>query len=159
MTLQISVGISVEHPARIEALARVTGFFSAAEVAIARELADAAVQQGAVSGYHFVIAEEAGALQGFTCFGPIPATQHSFDLYWIAVDPAAQRRGVGREMLSVSEQEVLRLGGLRLYADTSSRSQYEPTHAFYTRSGFARAAYLEDFYAPGDGRITFLKCL
>ncbi|MDY6910698.1 MAG: hypothetical protein SWC40_12285, partial [Thermodesulfobacteriota bacterium] len=38
-----------------------------------------------------------------------------------------------------------------------SRSLYEPTRAFYHRCGYARAALLQDFYAPGDHKVIFVK--
>ena len=50
-------------------------------------------------------------------------------------------------------------GARRVYVDTSSRSQYEPTRAFYLACGYAREAFLADFYAPGDGKVIFVKAL
>jgi hypothetical protein len=48
-------------------------------------------------------------------------------------------------------------GARRIYADTSSRPQYEPTRRFYEACGYRREAFLADFYAPGDGKIIFGK--
>jgi GNAT superfamily N-acetyltransferase len=145
--------------AAVTELASATGFFAAAEVAIAGELVEARLAQGLASGYRFVFAERAGRLEGYCCYGPVPLTQSSFDLYWIVVHPAAQRTGLGRRLLSTAETTALGLGGTAMYVDTSSRAQYTPTRLFYRRLGYRLAAEFPDFYAPGDGKVVFIKRL
>ena len=88
--------LTPEDPARVYALAAATGFFSREEAAIAQELAEERLTRGAASGYHFLLAEEAGELLGFACFGPIPCTRGAYDLYWIVVRPDRQGGGLGR---------------------------------------------------------------
>lgn len=148
-----------DDPPKIRRLVEATGFFSPAEVGIAVELGEEALQRGDASGYHFILAEQAGRLKGYTCFGPIPGSVHSYDLYWIVVAPEEQRRGLGKRLLSATEELIIRQGGRRLYAETSSRPQYEPTRAFYRACGFVQEAYLADFYSPGDGKVIFGKDL
>jgi ribosomal protein S18 acetylase RimI-like enzyme len=140
-------------------LVRATGFFSEEECGIAVELVDERLAKGVASGYHFLFAEEGSQLLGYTCFGPIPGSLHSFDLYWIAVDPSDQGRGIGKKLMAESERIIAERGGSRIYADTSSRPQYGPTRAFYLSCGYLREAYLADFYAPGDGKVIFVKRL
>lgn len=140
-------------------LVRATRFFSEEEIGIAVELVDERLAKGDASGYFFLFAEAGNRLIGYTCFGPIPGTAHSFDLYWIAVDPAEQGRGAGRKLMAMSERLMAERGGLRVYADTSSRPQYEPTRAFYLSCGYLQEAFLADFYAPGDGKVIFAKPL
>lgn len=144
----------------IELVTRVTaetGFFSPAEVEIARELATLNVTQGEVtSGYYYLVQDMPAGIAAYACYGPIPGTATSFDLYWIVVSKSAQGQGLGRALLAAVIQRVRDAGGTRLYADTSSREQYAPTRAFYERCGFARAAFLEDFYAAGDGKVIFV---
>jgi GNAT superfamily N-acetyltransferase len=134
-----------------------TGFFSAEEILIATELIDERLSKGDESGYFFLFAEEDERLVGYACFGPIPGTLQSFDLYWIVVDPSLQGRGIGRLLLDAAEREMAGQGGGRIYIDTSSRPQYEPTRCFYKACGYCEDAFLEDFYAPGDGKIIFVK--
>ena len=138
---------------------RSTGFFSEEEHLIAVELVDERLAKGEASGYFFLFAEEGDRLLGYTCFGPIAGTLHSYDLYWIAVDPKAQGRGIGKQLMTESEQLMAERGAHRVYADTSSRSQYESTRAFYRTCGYLQDAFLADFYAPGDGKIIFVKVL
>jgi GNAT superfamily N-acetyltransferase len=143
----------------VDRLVRATGFFSEEEIGIAVELVEERLAKGDASGYFFLFAEEGERLIGYTCFGPIPGTSHSFDLYWIAVDPGEQGRGVGRKLMAQSEMLMARRGGMHVYADTSSRPQYGPTRAFYLSCGYLQEAFLADFYAPGDGKVIFVKSL
>ncbi|HEV8632530.1 MAG TPA: GNAT family N-acetyltransferase [Thermoanaerobaculia bacterium] len=142
---------------RIREIVEATGFFNAEESAVAVELADDRLAKGPASHYRFLFAEEGGQLLGYTAFGPIALTRGSWDLYWIAVDPVTQGRGIGRALLAETERRIAHAGGLRLFVETSSRRQYEPTRAFYASSGYRVAATLEDFYAPGDGKMIYVK--
>ena len=146
-------------PGAVGRLVRATGFFSEEEAGIAEELVDERLAKGEASGYFFLFAEEGGRLLGYTCFGPIPGSLHSWDLYWIAVDPCEQGRGLGRKLLVASEGGMATQGARRIYADTSSRPQYESTRAFYLACGYGQEAFLADFYAPGDGKVIFGKVL
>ena len=104
--------------------------------------------------YEFIGAfDEAGVLLGYACFGPTPATDGTFDLYWLAVHPAAQGRGAGRGLVRWVEQELGRRGARLLVVETSSRPDYNATRTFYERGGYIEAARLRDFYAPADDRI------
>lgn len=155
--------LSAADASRIEAVTRDTGFFSEEEVAIARELADENLAKGDVaSGYFFLIVDASvvgspSGIDAYACFGPVPGTRGSFDLYWIVVAPSAQGRGVGRALVTAVEERVRDAGGRRLYADTSSRAQYAPTRAFYERCGFVRVATLDDYYDDGDGKVIYSK--
>ena len=142
---------------RVREMVDATGFFDAAEAAVAVELVDDRLARGPGSDYRFVFAEEAERTVGYACFGPVPLTLASWDLYWIVVDPSAQGRGAGRALLAESERRIALDGGRRIYAETSSRPAYEPTRRFYERCGYQVAATLADFYAPDDGKVIFVK--
>ena len=146
-------------PDRIRNLAAATGFFSREEAEVAAELAEERLTRGAASGYHFLLAEEAGELLGFACFGPIPCTRGAYDLYWIVVRPDRQGGGLGRRLLTAAEARIAAAGGRRVYIDTSSRPQYAPTRAFYRACGFREEALLAGFYDQGDGKTIFCKVL
>ncbi len=148
-----------EDAAAVRRIVAATGFFHADEVGVAQELVDTRVVQGDASGYFFVFAERDGAVIGYSCFGPVPCTRTSYDLYWIAVDPTIQGGGVGRVLLRETEDAVRQRGGTRLYAETSGRPQYAATRAFYERTGFDQAEVLDDFYDVGDARVTYCKVL
>ncbi|HEV8241477.1 MAG TPA: GNAT family N-acetyltransferase [Thermoanaerobaculia bacterium] len=143
--------------ARVREIVDATGFFSPQETAVAVELLDDRLAKGPASDYRFLLAEEDGRVAGYTAYGRIPFTRASWDLYWIAVDPATQGRGVGRALVAESERRMALAGPSRIYVETSSREQYAPTRGFYERCGYQIAATLEDFYAPGDGKVIFVK--
>ena len=136
-----------------------TGMFSAEEMVIAAELVSERIEKGRQSGYEFILAEEQGRLIGYSCFGLIPGSETSYDLYWIAVHPDAQSRGLGRQILERTEQTIRRRGGTQVFADTSGSEKYIPTRAFYERTGFNKAAEFADFYRLGDGKVIFMKRL
>jgi len=146
-------------PEAVEGLVHATGFFSEEEERIARELVEERLAKAEASGYFFLFAEAKGRFLGYSCFGPIPGSVHSWDLYWIAVDPNGQGRGLGKKLMAASERTMSGCGARRVYAETSSRPQYDPTRAFYLSCGYVQEAFLADFYAPGDGKVIFVKPL
>ena len=151
------------RPADVEAigaLVRLTGVFSEAEIATARELAEENLAEGAdASGYHFLIADGTHGIEGYTCFGPIPGTDRRFDLYWIAVHPQNQKAKLGRQLMAATEEAVFELGGVMLFVETSTRADYAPAHRFYSGCGYRRMAEVADYYADGDGLAVYGKRL
>ena len=134
-----------------------TAFFNAEEIAIAVELADERFDKGEASGYYFLFADLGDDAVGYSCYGPIAGTTVSFDLYWIAVRDDFRGRGIGRTLLNASEEAIRRMGGGRIYVETSSRTQYTPTREFYQACGYKLEAVLQDFYAPKDSKCIFVK--
>ncbi|MFH0726919.1 MAG: GNAT family N-acetyltransferase [Pseudomonadota bacterium] len=148
-----------EDTQRVGQLVKITGFFNADEVDVAMELVDTYLNIGEASGYRFIFAESNGQLAGYACYGPIACTASSYDLYWIAVHPDVQGKGLGKKLLAATEQKAREAGGARMYAETSQRPQYDSTRSFYEHGGYRVASVLEDFYAPGDARVTYCKVL
>lgn len=146
-------------PAEVRRIVASSGFFNAEEIEVAGELVEDRLALGAESEYSFLFAESGGRMVGYTCFGRIPFTDSSYDLNWIAVDESLRGAGLGRRLLAETEARIASLGGTRIYVETSSRSQYEPTRKFYIRTGYAQAALLEDFYRRGDGKVVFVKLI
>jgi ribosomal protein S18 acetylase RimI-like enzyme len=134
-----------------------SGFFSEAEVEVAVELVQERLNKGLPSGYHFIFAERKGDVMGYSCFGPIPCTVESYDVYWIALKNELRGGGLGQLILKRVENKIREMGGRRIYVETSSRDQYKPTQSFYTRCGYREEAVLKDFYSPGDHKVIFLK--
>ena len=146
-----------DDPDRIRRLVAATGMFSAEEQAIAAELAQERIEKGRQSGYEFELAFRGDALIGYACYGPIPGSETSWDLYWIAVAPGLQGSGLGSAILGRVEVAIRRARGQALYADTSSSHAYAATRAFYAARGFELAAEFPDFYRKGDGKTVFVK--
>ena len=143
----------------IAALIRVTGFFNAEEIGVALELVDDRLANGEASHYRFLVGEADGKVAGYACWGPIPGTAASADLYWIVVHPELRGRRIGAALLQAAEEWMASAGRTRVYVETSTRPQYLPTRAFYAACGYREVAELTDFYAPGDGKAVLLKLL
>ena len=148
-----------EDIASIHEILTLTGFFYQEEIEIGVELALDRLENGSESGYSFLFADISGHVAGYTCFGEIPCTFGSFDLYWIAVHPEFQRKGIGESLLKETEKIASSIGCRRIYIETSSRGLYEPTQSFYKRCGYEQEAFLKDYYMPGDGKIIYVKAL
>jgi ribosomal protein S18 acetylase RimI-like enzyme len=144
----------------VKEIVEATGYFSAPEVAVAVELVQEHLAKGAAaSGYYFVFAELGGRTIGYVCYGPIPCTITSHNLYWIAVHPEFQGRGLGKALMREAEKCIIAAGGTRIYIDTSYKAQYEDTRAFYESLGYTLDALLKDFYSPGDDKVIYRKLL
>jgi D-alanine-D-alanine ligase len=151
----IDVGpLSPHHRPQLEAIVRGTGVFSDAEIAVALELFDEPA-----GDYEFIGAFDSGRLVGYACFGSTPSTDRTYDLYWIAVHPDAQRSGVGAALIAEVERQLEERRARLLVIETSSRPDYASTRTFYRKRGYDEAARLRDFYAPGDDRVVLSKRL
>ncbi|HOW56980.1 MAG TPA: GNAT family N-acetyltransferase [Smithellaceae bacterium] len=151
--------IKPSDASEIGKIVRSSGFFSQEEIDLAIELADDKLQHGAASSYQFLFAEEKKTVLGYTCYGLIPATAGSYDLYWIAVDEKMRGQGLGRKLLQRTEDLIRAAAGRNIYIETSSRSQYQPTHVFYEKCGYHKEAFLKEFYAQGDGKVIYSKSI
>jgi len=149
--------VMADDVGRVRSLVASTGFFNAAEVDVAADLVTERLSKGIRSGYHFILAERGRGLVAYACYGPIEGTQGSFDLFWIAVAPEEQGKGLGPQVLARAETAMRKAGAKRIYVDTSSSDHYAPTRGFYQRMGFEEEARLPDFYAPGDSKVIYVK--
>ncbi len=143
--------------APLERLTAAAGLFRPDEVATAVELLDDSLSGD--DDYRFLGAYDGDALVGYACWGPTPGTQGTYDLYWIVVDPAWQGKGVGTALLRAVEEQLTTDNGRLIVVETSSRADYTATRAFYERRGYAAAARLPGYYAPGDDLVIYLKDL
>lgn len=152
--MTIDIGrLTPRHRPQLEEIVRATSVFSESEIGVALELFDESAD------YEFVGAFTSDRLVGYVCFGSTPATDRTYDLYWLAVHPEAQRRGAGVALMTEVERQLEERRARLLVIETSSRDDYAPTRRFYHKRGYVEAARLRDFYAPGDDRIVLSKRL
>lgn len=132
------------------------GLFRENEVLVALEVFDEAVRPDGSLFYFTLGAEIDGRLVGWICWGPTPCTLGTFDLYWMAVDPALQGLGIGSALVAEMER---RLGGKArlIVVETAGRPDYAATRAFYQAQGYSPVATIPEFYAPGDDQVVFMK--
>jgi ribosomal protein S18 acetylase RimI-like enzyme len=146
-----------EDPAHIREIVSSTGFFREDEIHIAVELPEEWLAKGAASGYEFLFADIDGKPVAYSCYGLIPCTLHSYDLYWIATHQDYKNRGIGCALLRETEKAIQKAGGITIYVETSSRDQYAPTRAFYENNSYILKARYEDFYDRGDDKVVYIK--
>ncbi|MDI6767560.1 MAG: GNAT family N-acetyltransferase [Bacteroidota bacterium] len=100
---------------------------------------------------------ETGEILGYYCIGSTPMTDGTFDLYWIAVNPAKHRHGIGKELLHHAEELAVKQGGRLVVAETSSQPKYEATRKFYIRNRYQEVARIKDYYKIGDDLVIYGK--
>ena len=157
--VKMRVSVDVGDSSAIREIVSSTLFFNAEEIEVAVELVEERLKLGEASGYYFIFADIDGKTIAYSCYGPIPGTVSSFDLYWIAVHADYRGTGLGSLLLEASEAAIKEMGGQRIYVETSSRAQYEPTRGFYLSRHYQLEATLVDFYAPGDSKLIFVKVI
>jgi ribosomal protein S18 acetylase RimI-like enzyme len=136
-----------------------TQMFTNDEVSVALELTDTVLLNKDQRDYVVHVAEVEGKTAGYICYGPTPVTAGTYDVYWIAVDPNMQKKGVGRKLLSHVEDEIASKKGKLIIIETSSQHKYEPTRNFYIRTHYIMEARIKDFYSDGDDRLIYVKRL
>lgn len=151
--------VRLSDPRSVREITGSSGFFYPEEIDTAVELVDERLARGMKSGYFFFFADQGEETVGYSCFGPIACTKASYDLYWIAVRADFRGSGLGTRLLEESERKIHRIGGSRIYVETSSRSLYDPTRAFYLTRGYHEEARLADFYGPSDAKVIYVKVL
>ncbi len=151
---------------RIEEITRAVGLFREDEIPVALEVFDEAVRAGTGASpygigprgdpYSAIGAEVDGHIGGWICWGPTPCTIGTYDLYWMAVDPALQGAGIGTALIAEMERRLA--GQARLIVvETAGRPDYAATRRFYEARGYHAVATIPDFYAQGDDQVVYVK--
>ncbi|MBI5286614.1 MAG: GNAT family N-acetyltransferase [Deltaproteobacteria bacterium] len=124
------------------------------------ELMDIYLKDRKQEDYHLLcVVDEGDRPLGYLCYGKASLTDAVYDLYWIAVDPLCQGKGIGRVLMGHLE-EVLKDAKARLViVETSSQPSYDRTRLFYERMGFHEVARLRDFYKVEDDKVIYIKQL
>lgn len=147
-----------EDSEQIHEITKNAGVFNQEEIDCVREIFAEYLNYGPEeTGYNFIVDREGDKVLGFACYGLRDLADNVYDLYWIAVHPEARRSGVGRKLLTASEEAVHRLGGRMLIAETSGTPLYESTRKFYVNMGYTAEAVIKDFYSQGDDLTIFVK--
>lgn len=98
-----------------------------------------------------------GSVGGVAYAVPEPMTDRTWNLLLIAVDPRRQRDGIGAALIGAIERLLVDRAARLLLVETSGLPEFDGTHAFYDRLGFAREARIANFYQAGEDKIIFTK--
>lgn len=133
--------------------------FKPSEVIVAEEVIDSYLEDPSGSGYHIFIALIDNSIAGYICYGPTPLTEGTWDLYWLAITPKLQGRGIGKVLIAFAEGKIRQAEGRLAIVETSSSPEYERTRGFYYSRGYELVCRIADFYLPGDDKLIFQKQL
>jgi len=134
-------------------------FFKQEEQKIAISLIEEYLIKKKASGYNFIIAIYDNKIVAYTCYGKIPCTKNSYDLYWIVVDKKQRGYGFGTKILKETEKKIKLIKGKNLYIETSSKKVYLNTRNFYLKNAYKVAAVIKNFYKLKDDKYIFVKKL
>ena len=147
-----------EDRSRVEAIIRSADNFHPADIRIAIELIDDAINKNEASDYIVHVLEDAeGCVQAYVCFGQNPLTDHTFDFYWMVIDHELQGRGMGLMLFQYVETQVRERGGKLLMCETSSLETYDRVVRMYEKLGYQSVARIKNFYREGDDKLIYVK--
>lgn len=137
-----------------------TEVFKSEEMVAAVEMMETVVHDPHQEDYvMFTAIDDARAVRGYYCVGPVSFSDTTFDLYWIAADPEVHGKGFGKQLIEHCESFVRSKNGKLLIAETSSRPSYEKTRKFYERCGYAAEARIRNYYSIGDDLVVYSKTI
>ncbi|MBM4166478.1 MAG: GNAT family N-acetyltransferase [Ignavibacteria bacterium] len=141
-------------------IVRATQVFNKEEIAIAKELLEIYLNDAEQQDYEiFSYVNERVEVLGYVCIGPTPATQGTYDMYWIATSPKVHNKGIGTQLVQFTEEYLRKKNARLLIAETSSTPKYAPTRAFYIKKGFEQLARIVGYYKSDDDLIIYGKYL
>ncbi len=136
-----------------------TNNFNEDEIKIALELIDVYIEDKEQKDYEIFVDEEENNLRGYVCIGPRPLTTGTYDLYWIAVNPKVQSKGVGSGLIKYIEDHLKESRARLILIETSGKASYEKERKFYEKNLYKELVNIKDFYNVGDGLVVYGKYL
>ena len=149
--------VTVRDIPGIQRILEHTEAFKPHEITVALELTEEWITKGDGSGYHFIIAEHHGEIAGYVCYGPITMTTRRFDIYWLAVDPSFQGKGIGSVLITEAEHTMADRGCRSVFLDTSSKDAYKKARNFYRKQGYQEVARIPGYYDDNDDKVILMK--
>jgi GNAT superfamily N-acetyltransferase len=142
-----------------EGLARETGAYEDIELDILKEAFSA---WGKNPGDPYTILElrDGKILAGFAVMRRGETTDYSFDAQAFCVDPSYLGKGVAERLLSMLEEETLRLApSAILRFETSSKKAGAFGAGTLPGAGYSLIGHIPDFYSPGNDYFMYAKHL
>ena len=103
--------------------------------------------------------EDSGERVAMAYIEPVRATDGTFELLMIAVDPGHQGNGRGTALVRYIERWLAEQGQRLILVQTSGGDTYARTRSFYSKCGYQQAARVQDYYATGVDMVMFRKAL
>jgi ribosomal protein S18 acetylase RimI-like enzyme len=130
--------------------------FNLEEISVATSLV--AETLNGSTAYRFLLAvDQHDTVRGYICYGQVPMTSGTWDIYWIAVAKRFQRRHIGAMLLRGAEEDIRSERGRLILIETSTKPSYRSTRKFYQGMGYRVKARIEQFYSEKDDKIIYSK--
>jgi len=133
-----------------------TNNFNDEEINIAIELINIYINDESQKDYEIFVDDENG-IRGYVCIGPRPLTDGTYDLYWIAVNPKVQSKGIGSALIKFVEDHLKQKEGRLILIETSGKPSYEKERKFYEKNFYEMLVNIKDFYNIGDSLVIYGK--
>ena len=144
---------------KIKRILESTDNFNENEINIAIELINIYINDENQKDYEIFVDEEENVIRGYVCIGPRPLTTGTFDLYWIAVNPEVQSKGIGSSLIKYIENHIKEGQGRLILIETSGKPSYEKERKFYEKNLYSEIVNIRDFYDKGDSLVIYGKYL
>lgn len=151
---------ALQHKDReqIQNLLIATNNFTKEELEVAMELVDIYLNNPFQKDYLiFVDVNDSDEVNGYVCIGPRPLTIGTYDLYWIAVNPICQAKGIGSALISFVEDYLRQKNARLILIETSGKPSYQKERKFYEKNSYKKFCEIKDFYTIGDSLIIYGK--
>ena len=132
------------------------------EISVAMELIDIHINVEEQRDYEIFVdrnEEDENIINGYVCIGPRPLTEGTYDLYWIAVNPAIQSKGLGSKLIKHIEEHIKNKKGRLVLIETSGKPSYEKERKFYEKNLYQKFVEIKDFYKKDDSLVVYGKYL
>ena len=96
-----------------------------------------------------------GPVVGVAYWHPVEAADRVIDLTMLAVHPALQGTGRGRELMQHVQNRSRAAGQRLMVVQTSGTQQYAGTRRFYAALGYTLETTVRDYWAVGDDMVLF----
>jgi len=136
-----------------------TNNFTDGEIKVAMELVDIYIGDKEQKDYEIFVDTEDEVIKGYVCVGPRPLTAGTYDLYWIAVNPSVQSKGIGSGLISYIENYLIQKKVRLILIETSGKLSYEKERKFYEKNKYDKLVEIKDFYDIGDSLVIYGKYL
>ncbi|QDV62628.1 GNAT family N-acetyltransferase [Crateriforma conspicua] len=139
-------------------LSSAVGLFEARELSELANTVDQHFAAGDVSTDKWFVDDEDG-IAGVAYAMPERMTEGTWNLLYIAIDPAKQRCGRGGKLLSFVERALAKQSARVLLVETAGLDDFEYVRSFYRSHGYREEARISDFYIDGMDKVVYWKRL
>ncbi|MBL8809035.1 MAG: GNAT family N-acetyltransferase [Planctomycetaceae bacterium] len=107
----------------------------------------------------WLVSEKDGQPVGVAYFAPEKMTRGTWNLYFIAVLPGSQKKGVGATMVEHIAGMLSERGERLLLVETAGLDDFDYVRRFYQSHEFVPTAMIPNFYDDGVDKVIFTRSL